>query len=203
MPHPKDSIRTKTRRSVAVIREYRALELYVAGLRQVEIAKEIGVASGSIPGIIKRGLHRMATELAPDVEMARQRYVMQLEQLLRAWWPLATGTYMDDETGQCAPPDFRAATMAVQLIDKLAMATAKGVVEPAHTTNSVTVNVQLDGKLDVERRKILDQLDGIATKMQVVDGELAGANASLAQLTGAEPADATPEPPPVIHLEET
>jgi DNA-binding CsgD family transcriptional regulator len=195
-----NKVRSQARKSAAQVRELKALALYAQGIRFTEIAQQLELHPDSVMPIVKRGLKRFAAESQSDVEEARARYLHGLNDLLRAWWPLAVGEFVDTDTGLPNPPDFRAATLALQLLEKIAMVSAKGLVEDK-PGNSVTVNVQMNTQVDTARQQILDQLARVAAKTQVVEGELAGANANLRQLTGADNPNDTPAPPDT--LEET
>lgn len=190
--------RQERRKRVAIWRESEALRLLVAGMRQVDIAKELGVSQGAVSFMIRRGLERRAAEEVETVEQARVIYKDRLMLLLQAFLPLATGTFTDSDTGLAAPPDVRSGELALKIIQQLAAVDALALGEAVREGSKVEVNVNLGVVANDQglRDQIMEQLAEVRRHALVVDGHLIDAGTDLDSLTGRPELDSKPAPPP-------
>jgi len=193
-----DKLRSMNRREAARERERLALEMYIRGRRHVEIAQRLGVHPDSVSAIVRRALERRASEERPTVEAARVLYLEQVGELLRAWWPLATGTYVaDEDTGEPLPPDPRAAEIVMKLIDKQAAAMAQGVVPDPRKLGEIDVVHRLDGsQVQDLRDQIMTSLAALGAKSGAVDAEFAEIGDDFDRAAGRTEIDHKPAPPP-------
>lgn len=193
-----DKLRSMNRREAARERERIALEMFIRGRRYVEIAARIDVHPDSVPLIVKRGLERRASAEAPTVAAARQLYMEQLRELLRAWWPLASGTYVADaDTGEMLPPDPKAAEIAIKLVDKLAAVSAQGVVADQQNLGKIDVVHSLDtSQVEGLRETIMSSLAALTAKSDTIEGEFAEVGHDFERAAGRTEIDTKPAPPP-------
>jgi DNA-binding CsgD family transcriptional regulator len=197
MARTKDKARQLARRAGVVERERIALEMYVKGRRNSEIAERLDVHPASVSHILHRALERRAAEEGPTVEEARELYLLRAEELLRAWWPLATGTYLaDEETGEALPPDPKAADIALKLIDKIAAVQVRGIGADPEKLGQIDLVHKIELQPDKLREQIMRSLDQAARKSEAVDAEFTEVGASFEQAAGREALDTKPAPPP-------
>lgn len=197
MARTKDKARQLARRAGVVERERVALEMYVKGRRNSEIAERLDVHPASVSHILHRALERRAAEEGPTVEEARELYLLRAEELLRAWWPLATGTYLaDEETGESLPPDPKAADIALKLIDKIAAVQVRGIGADPEKLGQIDLVHKIELQPDKLREQIMRSLDAAAAKSEAVDAEFIEVGASFEQAAGREALDTKPAPPP-------
>lgn len=204
MPHPKNKTRQILRKESARAREAIVLMRVAQGVRNAEIAAEVGVHPASVSNILRRGLERSAAEDQPSVAAARQLYLLQLWELLRAWMPLALGTYVtDDDTGATAAPDFRAAQICMQLVDKIANATARDIApDPAKLGRIDLVHSVDPGQVSTLRDQIMASLAQITQKAEVIDAEFTASGHDFDTAAGRVETDNRPAPPRAITREE-
>lgn len=193
-----NKLRSMTRREAARERERIALELFIRGRRHVEIAQRLDVHPDSVSAIVRRALERRAAEERPTVEAARVVYLEQVGELIRAWWPLATGTYVvDEDTGQPLPPDPKAAEIVMKLIDKQAAAMAQGVVPDPRKLGEIDLVHKFDNsQVQDLRDQIMHSLAAMAQKADTIEGEFAEVGHNFDQAAGREALDTKPAPPP-------
>lgn len=193
-----DKMRSMNRREAARERERITLEMFIRGRRYVEIAEAIDVHPDSVSGIVRRGLERRAAAERPTVEAARVVYLEQVSELLRAWWPLATGTYVTDEdTGQTLPPDPKAAEIVMKLIDKQAAAMAQGVVPDPRKLGEIDLVHKVDNsQVQDLRDQIMRSLEAMAAKAGAIEGEFAEVGHDFETAAGRAEIDTKPAPPP-------
>jgi hypothetical protein len=193
----KEQVRSRERVTAAEERERIAMRMWLEGRTQAEIGKAIDRHQASVSRIIQTGMARRAAEDAPTVDAARALYLDRLHVLFGSWWPLATGTYFveDDETGEsrALPPDPRAGELLLKIMDRIAMASGKGIAPEGRNENNLHLHVHTDGA----REQILGNLATMAAKMHQVDGELADVGTSVDLLSGKTIIDSKPAPPPV------
>lgn len=192
-----NKLRSMTRREAARERERIALELFIRGRRHVEIAQRLDVHPDSVSAIVRRALERRAAEERPTVEAARVVYLEQVGELIRAWWPLATGTYVvDEDTGQPLPPDPKAAEIVMKLIDKQAAAMAQGVVPDPRKLGEIDLVHKFDNsQVQDLRDQIMHSLAAMAQKADTIEGEFAEVGHNFDQAAGREALDTKPAPP--------
>jgi DNA-binding CsgD family transcriptional regulator len=190
------------RDSATIEREHRALDMLVKGMRQAQIARELEMSSGGVSILIRRALEYRAQALLPTVEAARTLILERLERLLERWWPLATGDYVDPETGSSDnPPSPRAVDTVLKILEQMAKLTgAAGPTvrpEPAPPTfaGGIHVHTAQPGERDRLIADIVTGLNAAKAKTVVIEGHLADAKTSLSALAGGEHDD-TPGPPP-------
>lgn len=189
--------RALRRQHAAMERESRALSLLVAGKSNGQIAADIGVALSSVPAILRRGLERRAAEEGPTVEEARVLYLARLYRLLDAWMPLATGTFRadpDDDVTPPALPDVRAGELALKLITQIASVESKQLGEAVREGDRIDVYHHVEQGQDLVGA-IMAQLAETRQHGQIVDGQLADADTSLAERTGLVEIDSAPAAP--------
>lgn len=195
MARTKDKARQLARRAGVAERERIALEMYVKGRRNSEIAERLDVHTASVSHIVHRALERRAAEEGPTVAAAKKLYLLRVEELLRAWWPLATGTYLaDEDTGEALPPDPKAAEIVMKLIDKIGAVQARGIGAEPEKLGQIDLKIELQP--DKLREQIMQSLDLAARKSQAVDAEFTEVGASFEQAAGREAIDTKPAPPP-------
>jgi hypothetical protein len=197
MAHVKDKARRRIRIEASVERERVALEMFLRGQRYSEIAEKITVHHASVGAIIRRALERRASEEQPTVAAARELYLMRANELLRAWWPLAVGTYVtDDETGATAAPDPRAADIVMKLIDKIGAVMGQGVVQQAGNLGQIDLVHRIDdSQVNTFRQQIMSSLAAIAQKNHVIDAEFDDVGTTLQGAAGRPEIDTKPAPP--------
>lgn len=178
-------------------RERVVLEDWLLGVPVAETCIKLGLKSpASITRTRQRALERRAADEGPMVEAAKQLYLGRLELLAAAWLPLALGRYKPDPDLDALPPDPRAAEVLLKILDRIAGASAKGLA-PDPKSGDINIFLGNSEQRDNAIETILNGLAGVASKMHDVEGELVGANTSLAQLTGRAAHDDQPAPPPV------
>jgi DNA-binding CsgD family transcriptional regulator len=193
-----DKQRSMNRREAARERERIALELFIRGRRHVEIAERLDVHPDSVSAIVRRALERRAAQERPTVEAARVVYLEQVGELIRAWWPLATGTYVvDEETGEPLPPDPKAAEIVMKLIDKQAAAMAQGVVPDPRKLGEIDLVHKIDNsQVQDLRDQIMNSLAAMAQKAGAIEGEFAEVGHDFERAAGRVEIDTKPAPPP-------
>jgi DNA-binding CsgD family transcriptional regulator len=183
--HPDGKARGRSiaRQAAVEERERIALDLYIRGATQSDIARAIDRAESSVSVIIRRALERRAAQEGETVDQARALYLDRLALLLNAHLPLALGSFqlpVDPDTGERPPPpppDVRSAEFVLKVIDKMAAVQAKVSDKPAG------VEIHVHGtEGDRLRAEILDSLDREAEKRTRVDAELGAAGTSTAEL---------------------
>lgn len=189
--------RNALRRKAAQARQARVLELVVAGWTLAQMAGELGVTASTISRDIDAVLLRRAEESNPALQQARQIYVERVEAMIKAWWPLATGTWTyEDADGreQTPPPDPRAADVLIKLLDRYGGIAGK-IESPDKITNNVAVFVGTPDQKEGAVAEIISRLAAVSAKDRVIEGQLSGAGTTLGQQTGDEEDD-RPAPPP-------
>ena len=183
-------------------RENRALDMVVKGMTTRAIAAELEMSPGAVSVMIRRALEYRAEAARGTVEQARALILERYERLLERWWPLATGDYVDPDTQSSEnPPSPRALDAVLKILEAMAKLTGadKGRVEtPAPAT--FTGGIHVHSTQPVEREEAIASVLGIlATARQkhtTIEGQLADARTSLAELTATGHGDDRPAPPP-------
>lgn len=177
-------------------RERVILEDWLLGIRVAETAAKLNLSPSAVSRGRVRAIERRAAEEGPTVEKATDLYLGRLELLVGAWMPLALGRYRPEEGADPLPPDARAAEILLKVLDRIAHASGKGIApNPKH--GDVNIFLGSSEQRDTAIGQILEGLSGVAAKMYDVEGELAGANTTLDQLTGRAALDDRPAPPSV------
>jgi DNA-binding CsgD family transcriptional regulator len=189
------------RDAATIEKEHRALDMLVKGHKQADIARALEMSSGGVSMLIRRALEYRAQALAPTVEQARALILERLERLLERWWPLATGDYLDPDTGTSDnPPNPRAVDTVLKILEQMGrLSGAAGPAtrpEPAPPTFAGGIHVHTAQPSERDRLigDITAGLSAARAKTVVIEGHLADAKTSLTQLTGE--GDDTPGPPP-------
>lgn len=197
MPHVKDKARQRIRTAATIERERVALEMFVKGRRNSEIATRVEINPASVTALLRRALERRAAEEAPTVAAARELYLMRANELLRAWWPLAVGEYVaDEDTGQMLPPDPRAADIVMKLIERIAGAMGQGIVQQPGNLGQIDLVHKIDdGQVNTFREQIMSSLAAIAQKNDVIDAEFDDVGTTIQGAAGRAEIDTKPAPP--------
>lgn len=185
-------------RLMAEERERRALELYIQGVPQKDIAVAVHCSPSHVSRLLNRGLERRAAEEGPTVEAARALYRARLEHMLSALLPSATGrsqTITEDGLEVVGEPDVRAAEVALKVIDKLAA--IDGATRALEKTPDTTVSVYVGGDSDVAR--VMAELEQVAQHRRALEATIASQGSDLNTITGQVVEDRMPPPP--IHQE--
>lgn len=181
--------RLKRRADAREVREDHALKLYASGLTFTEITLDLAdtfgtsrtSASNTIE-MVRRALRRHAVG-PEDVDLARSRMLASLDVLLEAWMPRAIGQTLDADLNPM-PPSDKAATVVLGILDRYAQVT--GAVKPPERSTNITVINQVPPDADSKRHSVMEELRREATKLTVIDGELANAGTSLEAHRGGE-----------------
>jgi len=190
--------RVRRRKEAAIVREDLAITRFAAGLRVPEISAELRMTFGGVyedsttRALIRRGLARRAANDPEGVEQARVLLAEGFRQILAAHMPYATGTLGDG-------PSVRSADVAMRALDKIGEINGvRRVPDIIQGGVNVSVNVGTPEGIHDARDQIMAALRAEAEKHRVVEGALAGVGTSQAALTGAEPDDDSPGPPPGV-----
>jgi DNA-binding CsgD family transcriptional regulator len=190
-------------------RENRALELLVKGMTTRAIAAELEMSQGAISVLIRRALEYRAESIRGTTDRALALILERYERLLERWWPLATGDYVDPETesGQ-GSPNIRALDGVLKIMAQQADLISRlyRAAPPADPTGSTfTGGIHVHNASPADREQMIgDVLAILGTtreKHVTIEGQLAQARTTLAQLDGGQ-TDDRPGPPPT-HTEET
>lgn len=189
-----------------VERENRALEMLVKGMSVRAIAAQLEMSHGAVSMMIRRALEYRAKAVERTADQALALILERYERLLERWWPLATGDYVDPDTGTSEnPPNPRALDAVLKilaqqadLISRVYVASRKGA-QPEQAGSTFTGGIHVHTAQPDERERLTGTiLAGLATmraKGVTIEGHLAEARTTLAQLEGGE-ADDMPGPPP-------
>lgn len=186
--------RQRRREMIAIEREQLALELMVAGNNQTEIGKRLGLSQGYISTLLNRALERRAAPDNPDTVRAREIYVLRLEALVRAYWPLATGTFRADPDDLAAPPDVRTGELLLKILTQLAAVQSRTLGEAVQAGQRMDVYHHV-GDDQSTIAAIMAQLAETARHSNVVEGSLAAVGTELDALTGGKELDSKPHAP--------
>lgn len=175
--------RLKRREDARIVREDHALKLYASGLTFSEITLQLAdtfgtsrTSSSNTMEMVRRALRRH-TVGPEDVDNARARMLASLDVLLEAWMPRALGQALDPTTLQVVPPNDKAATVVLGILDRYAQVT--GAVKPPERSTNIQVNVTVPDDAESKRAGVMEQLRRESAKLHVIDGELANAGTSL------------------------
>ena len=184
-----------------IAREMVALEMLVKGASQAEIARELGMSPGGVSGLVKRALEYRAEGLAGVTEQARTLLLLRYETLLKRLWGLATGDYVDPVTGiSDNPPSLQAVDRVLKILEAIADITGAAKPAPVPPPGQVNIGgVHVHTAQPAERDEltagILLGLAQTRAKAATIEGHLADARTSMAELTGDD-TDDRPGPPP-------
>lgn len=186
-------------------REHRALELLVKGMTYRAIAAELEMSVGGVAGMIKRALEYRANALGPTVRQAATLMLERYERLLERWWPLATGDYVDPETGlsenvpnpRALDGVLRILSQQADLVTRLHAAGQKTAPadQPGQSfTGGIHVHSAPPAERDQAIAAVLHLLSSTRQKHDTIEGQLADARTSLAELADGH-TDDRPAPP--------
>ena len=174
--------RLKRRAEGREVREDHALILYASGKTYAEItldlAEKFGTSRHSTSNtidMVARAFRRHNVK-PEDVDRARTRIAITLEEILRVWTPLALGHGLDADLQPRVPSD-KAAKVVFDALDRYGAVT--GAVKPPEKTTNITVINQVPPDADSKRAAALEELLRESRKLTVIDGELASAGTSL------------------------
>lgn len=174
--------RMKRRADAVRVREDHALRLYASGQTFEEItldlADKFGTSRLSVSNtgeMVRRALARHEVS-AEDIEKARTRMVVLMEEMLRTWAPLALGHGMDADMNPRMPSD-KAAEVVFKTIDRYAQLT--GAIKPPDKQTNIQVNVTVPADAESKRAAAMAELIREAGKLVTIEGELAKAGTSL------------------------
>jgi hypothetical protein len=125
--------RLKRREEGRVIREDHALRLFASGLTYEEITLDLAdkfgtsrLSTSNTIDMVARAFKRHNVK-PEDIEHARTRIAMVLEQMLRTWTPLALGQGLDADMNPRTPSD-KAAKVVFDALDRYGAVT--GAIKP-------------------------------------------------------------------------
>lgn len=174
--------RLKRREEARLIREDHALHLFASGLTYEEItldlAEKFGTSRTSVSNtrlMIDRAFARH-TVRPEDIETARTRLRVLLEEMLRVWTPLALGRGLDADLNPRMPSD-KAAEVVFKAADRYAQVT--GAIKPPDKQTNINVNVLVPPDAESKRALVAQELRRERDKLVVIEGELANAGTSL------------------------
>lgn len=179
--------RLKRREDARRIREDHALRLYASGMTYAEITLDLAekfgtsrLSTSNTVDMVARAFERHAVK-AEDVEHARTRISIVLEEMLRVWVPLAVGQGLDADMNPRSPND-KAADVVFKAIDRYAQVT--GAVKPPEKQTNISVNVSVPVDAQSKAKAALDELLREAEKLVTIEGELSNAGTSLEATRG-------------------
>jgi len=192
--------RMKRRKEAVEIREDHALQRFASGWTYEEItldlAERFGTSRLSVSNtheMVRRALARHEVR-AEDIEAARTRMVVLMEEMLRTWAPLALGQGMDADMNPRLPSD-KAAEVVFKTVDRYAQLT--GAIKPPDKQTNIQVNVTVPQDADSKRAAAMQELFRETAKLVTIEGELANAGTSLdANRTGGRGNQELLPPPP-------
>lgn len=188
------------RSATTIEREHRALSLLVKGMSQRQIAAELEMSEGGVSMLIRRALAYRADAFGPTAEAARTLLLERYERLLERWWPMATGDYVDPtQIDGEGVPNIRALDGVLKILKEIGDITGAAkpapIAPPAPSfTGGIHVHSTPQSEIEGLKAGILATLAATRKKGEVIEGHLADARTSLAELDGGDPDD-KPGPP--------
>jgi len=174
--------RLKRREEGRIVREDHALRLFAGGLTYEEITLDLAdkfgtsrLSASNTIDMVARAFRRHNVR-PEDIELARTRIAIVLEEMLRVWTPLALGNGLDADLNPRVPSD-KAAKVVFDALDRYGQVT--GAIKPPEKTTNIQVNVTVPLDAESKRAAAMADLLREAQKLVIIDGELSNAGTSL------------------------
>lgn len=108
---------TKNSPAVAngLVRTKSSLELRLAGLKFREIAEQTGLSISGAHAQVAKALEETRKDIAEKADELRALLLLQLDEMHRAWWPLAIG---EEAEGNPVAPNKHALDRILRIMDR-------------------------------------------------------------------------------------